>query len=101
MVRAHFLSLDPAQTTVSTDRLTHRACDAFSFREGSQKILAEYLSDIAFAVPALQQFVSDVWKHRNILRAFGHVVRPVEIRADAYMIDTGNFNDVIDVIDQF
>src|SRR4029078_4025687 len=95
-----FHLVNPVKTTVATNGPAGTTSDSLRRRHNSQQILTKNLPDISFAVTTLEQFVRDVWQHRNILCTFRHVVRAIKISADADMIDTRNLHDVIDMIDQ-
>ena len=92
---------DRSLAAFAADRSTHRARDAFRLSHRSQQVAAENFSDVLLAVTTLQQFVSDIRQHRNVFRALRHVVRAVEVRSDADVIDACDFDDVLEVVHQF
>ena len=85
---------------VAANRLPRTTRDTLRFRKRAQKIFTKYLPDISFTVTPLEQLVRDVRQHRNVFRAFRHVVRAVEVSTDADMIDARDLDDVFEMIDQ-
>src|SRR5437588_5636998 len=62
-----------------------------------QKISAHDFLNVGFAVAALEQGGHQRRHFRNIFQALRNVGDSVEIRADAHMIDAGDFHHVVDV----
>jgi hypothetical protein len=89
-----------ARPSTLTYRL-HFVADFFGFAEDAEQVAAENLADIVGAVAAIEQGLCDFGQVGGGVDAGGSgSADAVEIRAEADVIDAGNFGDVVDVIDQ-
>ena len=92
---------DATRGRINGDSSLHFVADGLDLAEDAQQIAAENFLDVVGAVSAIEQGLRD-------LRQIGggvHALRrgaadAIEVRAQAHVIHSGDFGDVIDVIDQ-
>src|SRR6266516_1186492 len=64
-----------------------------------QNITTQDLVDIAFRVPPSQKLSSQVWQIGDRLQIRRQGLHAIEVRANADVVDAGQLNNVIDMID--
>src|ERR1700683_3312740 len=78
----------------------HFATDFFDLAEDSQNITAKNLFDIFGAVSAIEKSLRNLWQVGSGILPLGRgSAHPVEVGTQADVIDTGNFSDVVNVVD--
>ena len=70
----------------------------FGIAQDSEDIQASHFLDVVFGVAAAHQFGQQGWIAGDIVQALYTAVKAFEIRAEADVIDAGDFADVVDVI---
>ena len=72
----------------------------FNFTHYAEEISAQNFEDLFTRVASLQQSLSDPGHIRNGVNACRQRSYAVKIRAQTYMVNAGNFGDVVNMIDE-
>ena len=91
----------PRRCAILSSGRAHFAAYAFHVAEDAHQIPAENLMNVGGAVPAIEQRLRDlrqVGGRVDSLRS--GAAHAIEVRTQSDVIDSSNFRDVIDVIDE-
>src|SRR6266568_457660 len=97
--RSRFTASRNGMLPPSISDLLHLARDPLHFGENAHEVLAHDLADVSFAVTAVFELFANFRKMADVLHAFRRFRDAVEIRSDADAVDSGDFHDVVDVVD--
>jgi len=68
--------------------------------QNPEHVRTENLLDLVSGVPTIQQGLGNLWIVRHGIDSRRHAIGSIEVRTKANVIDSGNFHNVVDVVDQ-